>query len=196
VLWLLIPIGPRLLWPARFWSFEFWNRCVRLILLLASFCVARAAISKAGGHKELGARRWLIYTPLIFVYVHLFLLILLWPVLPTFWGPLGWRESILGSIRPGFYWGVFYYMPRIEYLYGFGDIQPTVVLLLWWIVLGGLLLIWPGLLRIIFRPFADRFNRKWAGLLLVIALMLLIAYTGLALQGTWGRFHMHRTLRW
>lgn len=191
----LIPMRWGLLWPVRFWPVVLWGRFVQPMLLLTSFCLARAAIYKVDNLKMLGARRWLIYPPLVFFYVPLFLFILLLPGLTVFFRPLGWWESILAGTSPGFYSGTLYHIQRTGYLHGGEPFQILIRLSIWWAVLATVLLIWPGLLRVIFRPFADQFDRKWAGILFVIAISLLIACIGPELsQRMQGKYFIRRSL--
>ncbi|MFQ6036921.1 MAG: hypothetical protein ACE5NM_13865, partial [Sedimentisphaerales bacterium] len=187
----LIPIRWGLLWPVWFWPFILWQRFGWVILLLASFCLARALISRADDPKVLGAQRWLIYPPLIFVYIPIFLIILLWPVLTTA-GWHGYGNWMLKERTLGFYRWLDYRPYQIAYLPGIWWFRTVLGLALWWIVLAGMLLIWPGLMRVVFRPFADWFNRKWAGLLLVIAILLVILYAGTGLFMMSGRYYFNR----
>jgi hypothetical protein len=193
----LIPIRWELLWPVRFWPLILWGRFGWVILLLASFCVARVALSTADSHDQLGARRWLIYPPLLFIYFPLCLVILLWPVLPTM-GLSSFGNWTLTGEKPVFYQGLYDTPYRFGHLYGIWQVQPMVGLALWWAVLAVVLLIWPKLVRIVFRPFADWFNRKWAGLLLVIAILLIIVCVGPELLSSvsGGRYLYRPSLRW
>ena len=165
------------MWPTRFWPFFPWGRFVVFILLLASFCVARAALSTADSPKELGARRWLIYPPLLLIYIPLCLIILLWPVLSIV-GWLSYGNSILTERTVSSYHWLSYTPVKARLLHEIWWFRPELGLALWWAGLAVVLLIWPGLIRIVFRPFADWFNRKWAALLLLIAILLIIVYIG------------------
>jgi len=177
------------MWPTRFRPFFPWGRFAALILLLASFCVARAALSTADRAKELGARRWLIYPPLLLIYIPLCLIIFLWPALPPVWsrGFLSWAPV---SARPLSFYEPVYHMPgQLSYGRTISGIRLAIELALWWAGLSVVLLIWPGLVRIIFRPFADWFNRKWATLLLLIAILLIIVCIGPGRLLTMSRGH-------
>jgi len=52
---------------------------------------------------------------------------------------------------------------------------------LWWIILGGLLLKWQSFLQALFKPFSGWFSRKWALILLLIGLGLMIPSLGLGI---------------
>ena len=136
-----------------------------IILIPASFIVSRAALSVADDNKIPGAQKWLIYPPLIIVYVFVLCVLLTWPLGILI--PLA--EEFEHSIRARYvrfaddldYW----IMATSFIIAGLG---------LWWIILGRLLLKWWALLQMIFKPFAGRFNRKWALFLLIIVLVLMI----------------------
>ena len=144
-----------------------------IILIPASFIVSRATLSVAEDNKKPNPQKWLIYPSLIIVYVFVFCVLLSWPI--CILAPLA--EEFEHSIRTSFsrfaddldYW----IMATSFIIAGLG---------LWWIILGSLLLKWWGMLQMIFKPFAGRFNRKWAMFLLLIGLGLMIPSLGL---GTW-----------
>ncbi|MHC4159460.1 MAG: hypothetical protein ACYSSO_10325 [Planctomycetota bacterium] len=143
-----------------------------IVLLPAGFIVARAVLSETADPHELKAQKWLIYPSLIIVYVSVLLGLLLWPLGLLF--PLAealeytTRES---NVRFGddlHYWR----MATSFIIAGLG---------LWWIILGGLLLKWRNFLHMLFKPFAGWFSRKWALILLLIGLALMIPSLGLGI---------------
>lgn len=145
------------------------------ILILASFVVSRAALSANNYRIEVKAQKWLIYPSLIIVYVSVLLGLLLWPLGLLF--PLAEelehtiRESNVRSRDLGYdlpYWR----MATSFIIAGLG---------LWWIILGGLLLKWRRFLQMLFKPFTGWFSRKWALILLLIGLALMIPSLGLGI---------------
>ncbi|MHC4644777.1 MAG: hypothetical protein ACYTBJ_04695 [Planctomycetota bacterium] len=135
-------------------------------LLLSSFILARVALARVWAPKDLGWQRWLAYPSLILVYVVVLWRILLLPAFVTclFWLPryksylteLTAAEEVKG-------YDAFFVLTMITASVG-----------LWWIALGTILWRRPGLLHVIFKPFADWFNSKWAAIFLFIGLALAI----------------------
>jgi hypothetical protein len=150
------------------------------IILLASFILARAAISTVKDTKQLGGQKWLLYPSLLVVYIPL-LIIFIWPVIPvvilgeqsyghTF--PFSQKLGIApGSLNESFFW----------ILAGVG------VLALWWTILGVICCSAPNLIKTIFRPFADWFNRKWATLLIIVGLLITAISLAPLVLGLFGR---------
>jgi len=143
-----------------------------IILIPASFIVSRAALSVADDHKIPGPQKWLIYPSLIIVYVFVLCVLLSWPLGILI--PLAeeFEHSIMTSyVR--FADDLDYWIMAMSFIIaGLG---------LWWIILGSLLLKWWSLLQMIFKHFADRFNRKWALFLLIIGFVLMIPSLGLGI---------------
>jgi len=146
-----------------------------IVLIPASFIVARALLSETADPGQLKAQRWLIYPSLIIVYVSVLLGLLLWPLGLLF--PLAEelehtiRESNVRVRDLGYdlpYWR----MATSFIIAGLG---------LWWIILSGLLLKWWSLLQALFKPFTGWFSRKWALILLLIGLALMIPSLGLGI---------------
>ena len=125
------------------------------IFLLASFCVSRAALVVIANRDELGGRKWLIYPPLLFIYIPVAIVLFGWPTL---------LYKINNSVTE----------QRPELAEGL----RVAAMGLWWIVLGLVFCIRPSLLRMIFRPFADKFKHKEAVLLMIIGLVLIILGIG------------------
>jgi len=145
-----------------------------IVLIPASFIVARAALSETEDPGQLKTQKWLIYPSLIIVYVSVLLGLLLWPLGLLF--PLAKFEHII-----------------IETYVPFRDLgndlrcwrMATSFIIaglgLWWIILGGLLLKWRRFLQMLFKPFTGWFSRKWALILLLIGLALMIPSLGLGI---------------
>lgn len=143
-----------------------------IALIPASFIVARAALSEAGGPNELRAQKWLLYPSLIIVYVFVLLGLLLWPLGLLF--PVAQAlEHTIRESNVGFGVNLHYWRMATSFIIaGLG---------LWWIILGGLLLKWRRFLQMLFKPFTGWFSRKWALILLLIGLALMIPSLGLGI---------------
>lgn len=143
-----------------------------IILIPASFIVSRAAISIAGEHKIPGSQKWLTYPSLIIVYVFMLCVLLSWPLGILIPLAVELERSIRAS-NARFADDLDYWIMATSFIIaGLG---------LWWIILGGLLLKWWNLLQLLFKPFADRFNRKRAMYLLIIGIALMIPSLGLGM---------------
>ncbi|MHC4324253.1 MAG: hypothetical protein ACYSUX_08275 [Planctomycetota bacterium] len=143
-----------------------------VVLIPASFIVARAALSETEDPDELKAQRWLIYPPLIIVYVTVLLGLFFWPLglLPTV--PIELEHTIRES-HARFADDMRYWTMAISFVIaGFG---------LWLIILGGLLLKWRRFLPILFKPFAGGFSRKWALVVLLIGFVIMIPSLGVGI---------------
>jgi hypothetical protein len=141
------------------------------LFLLASFPLARATLTSLDERDApIGARRWLIYPPLVLWYASFALLLLFWPV--------GGTVAALNDVS---FWRFSTALLRDPRVHEF--LRPTAVILaavlilgvgLWWMILGLLLTRAERLVRAAFRPFADRFERRHA---------MRLAVSGLALAG-------------
>ncbi len=129
------------------WPIIIFRSTSNVVLLLASFCVARAAIMVTPDRDKLGGQKWLLYPQLIIVYVPLAILILGLPFSLFCRTP---NQFINQSV--------------LEY----------GVIGLSWIVLGIVFCIWPKLIGLIFKPFVDWWNRKQAIALMILGLLLVI----------------------
>lgn len=155
------------------------------VLIPAGFIVARAALSEAADPGELKAQRWLIYPSLIIVYSFVLFWLLTWPAFTLAIAAYELEHSVR-SISPKFTDDLPYWIMATSFIVaGLG---------LWWIILGGLLLKWWTFLRILFKPFAGWFSRKWAFVLLVIGLVLTIPSLGLGIW-YWAGLNMLTRLR-
>jgi hypothetical protein len=137
------------------WPIIIFRGTANVVLLLASFCVARAALTVTPAKDKLDGQKWLLYPPLIIVYVPFVILILGWPLSPFNLAP---KEIINQSVL------------------------ALGVTGLWWTVLGIVFCIWPRLTRLIFRPFVNWWNRKQAIALMILGLLLVI---GSAIKHFW-----------
>jgi hypothetical protein len=140
-----------------------------IILLLASFALSRAAVSMVAEPDELRGKQWLIYPSLVIVYVSLLCLLLLWPLLLVYSPAVGFRHNrILYDQYLAFY-------PAGA---SYEGISAVLILLsaigLWWTVLGIIALAAQNLFKLIFRPFADGLKHKWAVLLLLSGILLVL----------------------
>jgi hypothetical protein len=124
------------------------------ILLLASFCMARAVVALAKEPDELRRKRWLTYPALIAIY------------LPVAIFLFGWPTSLLSI--DGFTTDSLQEQDLIDGI-------NVAALGLWWFVLGILVCAWPGILRTIFRPFADKCDRRKALAFIAVAVVLIIS---------------------
>lgn len=143
-----------------------------IVLIPASFIVARAALSEAGDISKLKAQKWLIYPSLIIVYSFVLFWLLAWPAFALTTAAYEWEHNVRSSY-PQFADDLHYWIMATSFIIaGLG---------LWWIILGGLLLKWWSFLQVLFKPFASRFSRKWALVLLLIELGLMIPSLGLGI---------------
>ncbi|MHC4756864.1 MAG: HAAS signaling domain-containing protein [Planctomycetota bacterium] len=142
-----------------------------IVLIPASFIVARAALSETEDTGELKAQKWLIYPSLIIVYLVLLCPFLALPLLRLIMLAHVWEHTIRAS-------------------YNIGDDTPywlaicsifVVSIGLWWLILGVVSLARPNIPKVLFRPFADGFNRRWALIVLLIGLALMITSLGLGI---------------
>jgi hypothetical protein len=133
------------------------------VLVPASFIVSRAALAATDYRVDKG-QKWLLYPPLMIVYFFLAAAILLLP---------------LGALAPVAY----EVEDEIREFYRIADDTTYWVLAcsafgmltgLWWVLCSTVLFIWPSLPKKIFRPLADWLNRKWAALLLLVGLVIIV----------------------
>lgn len=132
-----------------------------VVFLLASFIVSRAALSEVDDAKELKAQKWLLYPPLVIVYVFVLLVLLTWP--------LGVLIPVADEYER--------YFSRLQNDLDYWFMAFSVILAglgLWWSLLAVVFLKFRKTARVLFRPFADRFKSSWALLLLAIGLGLMI----------------------
>lgn len=147
------------------------------LLLLLSFIVARATISVAGSAKELGGQKWLIYPSLLSVYVPLVVFMIIWPIGPVV---IMAEETTRNTTHLNQFLHSISRHPSPQF-YTFWISAGLAAVGLWWIILGAFCCIRPRLVRAIFRPFADGFKRKWAAVIIVVGIMLVVLCGFLAL---------------
>ncbi len=126
------------------------------VLILASFCVSRAAVAEASKRDGLGPQRWLFYPSLILVYA-------------------GVLIGIFAGLGSGFF------CVAVPFLEGGAPLpqvekQALIMAPLFspaatFLSLGVLSAIWPAIPRFVFRPFADWFTRKWGVALVILGLV-------------------------
>ncbi len=129
------------------------------VLILASFCVSRAAVAEASKRDALGPQRWLFYPSLILVYA-------------------GVLTGVLIGIFAGL--GSGFFCVAVPFLEGGAPLpqvekQALIMAPLFsaatFLSLGVLSAIWPAAPRFVFRPFADWFTRKWGVALAILGLV-------------------------
>ena len=136
----LLPFGMLMLWP------------LPVILPIASFILARASLSVLAAHGEsIATQRWLLFPPLLLVYVPLAIALFAWPV-PLLAGAVTdlrlvreWVETI---------------SPR-----SFEANEAIVAVLaisIWWVVLGLLLVRFKQVAQAVFWPVAEWLGRRHA----------------------------------
>lgn len=155
-------------------AFLLFGRIGFFVLLLASFCISRAAVSVSSEPGELREKKWLIYPSLVLVYVPVILFLFLWlfPIIVE--GGDGLLYDFYRKQLGENYWKQY-------------DVHIFLVLLglagmalgLWWIILGVVLTVWHRIFRTLFHPFADSFKRKWAIIIIGFGIVLIL------LSGAW-----------
>lgn len=146
-----------------------------IVLIPASFIVARAALAEAADPNELKSQKWLIYPSLTIVYLFIGCGLFFWPAFlllecadgmehPRWIGQEDWENV--------FPWNA----NDIDLAY-----WPIALLFvaagtaLWWFTLGLINKKKPILLQTVFRPFADSIRPRWTDWFLRITLILVIA---------------------
>jgi hypothetical protein len=141
-------------------------------LLIASYLVARADVSLARERGEsLGARRWLVYPPLLLISIALFLALVIWPILPA----VALSHDIPRSMRA-------------EVGEMMGGVSPNAVqpvaavylsigaVALWWGIASLVVLRFPGLPGALFPPFGSKIRRLDAVLVLLISATVFVLW--------------------
>lgn len=143
---------------------------IGVLLFLASVLLSRAALELLAEEDEpVGARRWLLYPPLLVIYPGLVATILLAPpaMLATVGDPTI-RADAIGWL-PDPFW------VTLPLLVG-------VVAGAWWVSLGLALTRWHRAVRVTFRPFASWFERRHGVRLAYVGFgVLALATTALAI---------------
>ncbi len=134
------------------------------LLTLASFVVSRAALSANNYRIEVKAQKWLIYPSLIIVYLVLLCSFLGLPLLGLIPLAYDWEHIIRASYKIG-----------DDTPYWLAACSVFVASIgLWWLIQGVVFLARPNIPKVLFRPFADGFNRRWALVLLCVGFALLV----------------------
>ena len=133
-----------------------------IVLIPASFIVARAVLSETADSSDLKAQKWLIYPSLI-IGCSIIAFIL-------FFG-----GTVLGACLAEVLWDLIWirraaHMGTVVFIAG----VAVSITALSWFILGVVLCKWPGLAGNIFKPFADWFNRKHAIILICVGFALLV----------------------
>lgn len=138
--------------------------------LLASFLLARATVAMvAENEKELDWQRWLIYPPLIIIYLPLAIALLLWPALS---GVLAGELADDRGLNP-FNHHPWRALPTLPFVIS----AVASALSGWWSILAAAVMIWPRAPMHLFRPFIGRARRWVAALLLAIFLLVFLVST-------------------
>jgi hypothetical protein len=145
-------------------------------LFAGSLVAARVALTARDERgEEIGARRWLVYPPLLFWYSAIVITLLLWPapfVESFLEAPSTWeRLSAAGYTSSEITWGV----------------RPAILALAmggWWVALGVVVLRLQPRVRTAFHPFANWFGRRHA-MCIVWTGVVLAALSGV-LFSVWG----------
>ena len=135
------------------------------ILIGAGFITARAAVSVVEDATLLKAQKWLLYPCLITVYLALlgaFLALPLFGLVPLW-------EELEGTLSDRFR-----IVDDMHYWWAGGSFFAGS-LGLWWLIQAVVLFVRPNIPKVLFRPFADGFNRKWALVLICVGFVVLVA---------------------
>ena len=129
------------------------------ILIAAAFIPARAALSLIEDPTQLKAQKWLLYPSLMTVYLALLGLLLALPLL----GLVPLAYALEDTLRDRFRIAddMHYWLAACSVF--------AASLGLWWLIQAVVLWRRPNIPKVLFRPFADGFNRKWALVLLLCA---------------------------
>jgi hypothetical protein len=134
-----------------------------LILILASFLLARATLAMCDdAGEELRWRRWLVYPPLVVIYLIVLVVLLAWPALAG-----GIPHTLAPSLSRTGGGGHTTAALRSSAMALF---IAAAALGIWWALLSATLLYWPRWPAALFRPFAVPLPRKLGFALLLLSL--------------------------
>ncbi|MDY7010057.1 MAG: hypothetical protein SVV80_04810 [Planctomycetota bacterium] len=154
------------------------NEEVFAFFVVLSFVAARASLAVTYGWEKLGAQRWLLYPPLLIVYLFITLLVFLWPIVI---GGLADALPHTSSLYKS--WMRITHAP--EHSTRFVLLWILLIgcaLSIWWMILGLVLTRWPGMVRKVFVPFGDNFGRRHSlAMFLVGAVMAVLCAASIAL---------------
>jgi len=140
-------------------------------LLIASYFVARADVAVARERGEsLGARRWLVYPPLVIVSIVLFLALAIWPIPAA----VGVSHQIPRSLHADA-GEIMRVSPRA--------VQPVVAVYLavgavslWWGLVSLIVLRFPKLPALLFPPFGSRIRRIDALIVMFVSAAVFVVW--------------------
>jgi hypothetical protein len=139
-----------------------------IILIPASFYIARTTIHVAGGVEQLGDQKRLIYPSLIFVYFLLILAVIAGPTITMLCAAVGWEHSMIGE---GSFFGddTNYWCAAWAF--------SLAVTGLCWIITGTVCLKGRRFIEKVFYPFGDVISRKKAVVLLLVGFVGLVIFS-------------------
>jgi hypothetical protein len=149
---------------------------VSIVLLLAGFALSRVAVARASRRKDLRRQKWLLYPPLVTVYVPLLAAVLFWPIVPA-------KAIVDGRLFAGSYTerlGICRYCGPGARMVDLAFISAAMTGL-WWAILGIFCGVWTGVPRTLLRPFAEGFSRNWAIVMAAAGLFVAVLFTGAVL---------------
>jgi hypothetical protein len=138
---------------------------------IASYFVARADLSLARERGEtLGARRWLVYPPLVVISVVLFLVLAAWPIGPA----VGLSHEIPRTLK-GEVADIMHVSPKA--------VQPVSAtylaigaVSLWWIIASLVVVRWPGVPGALFPPFGSKIRRVDATIVFLLSAAVFVCW--------------------
>lgn len=146
-------------------------------LLPASFFLARAGVSVGqAAEGRLAGKRWLLYPPLVLVYLALVPGALLWPVATVHAGvsPGGFLVDLVGLPA----WSAGLLAPEAWPVVG---PWAGTALGVWWVAAGLVVRARPGWARTLFRPLADRVESAHGRVLSLAGIAVTLVSVGLLL---------------
>jgi hypothetical protein len=138
--------------------------------LLASYFAARADVSLARERGEdLGARRWLVYPPMVVVSIVLFVALAFWPLIPA-----AHAGDVPRSLRPELAEAIGVSVRSVEPVVAIYTMIGAMSV--WWIILSLTVLRFPKLPGTLFPPFGARIRRSDALIVLLLAATVLVLW--------------------
>jgi len=140
-------------------------------LWIAAYFVARADVALARERGELlGARRWLVYPPLVIISVALFLALAAWPIAPA----VGLSHEIPRSLKSDVA-DMMHVSPKA--------VQPVAAtylavgtVSLWWTIASLVVVRYPGLPGVLFPPFGSKIRRIDATIVLLLSATVFVCW--------------------
>jgi hypothetical protein len=135
--------------------------------IVGGFLLSRAAVEEPPHRRLSPGKKWLIYPPLLVVYVPLAAVVFGWP----FYFLSGWFRPVLDFVRPSFH--------PSDLPEGIARLAFSAAgLFLWWGLLYFAMRWRPGCLRTVFRPFANAIKPEAFGRAVRGAGWVALALTG------------------